>query len=358
MFHYNSSEHYLARHMRNNRVNLAIVGVTGAVGTELLKVLEKRDFPIDQLRCFASPRSANQTIGFRGKSYSIETLSKESFEGIDIALFSAGKKNSLEWAPIASRMGVCVIDNSSAFRMDPAVPLVIPEINPHAIQSSHSMIASPNCSTTIMLMALAPLHRKHPIARIVAATYQAASGAGKEAMRELEEETLALLRGNSFERRIIPHPYAFNLFTHNSSLTESGYVEEELKMLYETRKILEDETIGVHATCVRVPVLRAHAEALNVSFREPIEVEEAYEILQAAPGLKILEDRISNRFPMPSDATCQDDVYYGRIRKDPSFPHTLDLWVVGDQLLKGAALNTVQIAELILRRTSCADSCV
>ncbi|MES2121801.1 MAG: aspartate-semialdehyde dehydrogenase, partial [Chlamydiota bacterium] len=236
------------------------------------------------------------------------------------------------------------------YRMDPEVPLIIPEINPHALKSDSQLIASPNCSTTIMLMALAPLHRHFKIRRVVAATYQAASGAGYKAIQDLLGETKAYLDGLPFERSVIPHPYAFNLFLHNSALHPSGYNDEERKMIFESRKILEDDAIAISATCVRVPVLRAHSEALNVEFCHPVTVEQAQEILSQSPGVALLENRDDNRFPMPVDASGQDLVYYGRIRQDTSHPHALDLWVVGDQLLKGAALNTVQIAELLTQR--------
>jgi aspartate-semialdehyde dehydrogenase len=342
--------------MDNSAVNLAIVGATGAVGGELLKVLEKRQFPINTLHCFASSRSVGKEVFFKGKPIAVEALADDSFEGIDIAIFSAGRKVSKEWIPKAVQSGTRVVDNSSYFRMDPNVPLVIPEINPQALKEEHFIAACPNCSAAIMLMAVGPLHKRFKIKRIVAATYQAASGAGFEAMRELEEETRAHLEKRSFTRTVMPHPYAFNLFTHNSPLNEEGYSEEEVKMLEETRKILEDDSIWVNATCVRVPILRAHSEALNITFSQQVSVEEAYEVLKEAPGLTILEDRSSNRFPMPSDASGQDNVFCGRIRKDPSFPNTLDLWVVGDQLLKGAALNAVQIAELFLGKTACAPS--
>jgi aspartate-semialdehyde dehydrogenase len=335
-------------------VNLAIVGATGAVGKELLYVLEKRRFPVEELRLFASARSIGKKMTFQGKLIPVQILTEQAFEGIDIAIFSAGCRIAREWAPKAAKRGIKVIDNSSAFRMDADVPLIIPEVNSHTLRQDHFIVSCPNCSTAIMLMAVAPLHRRFKIARIVAATYQAASGAGFQAMKELEEETLAHLKKRPYHRTVMPHPYAFNLFPHNSPLDKSGYVEEELKMLYETRKILEDDHIWVNATCVRVPVLRAHSEALNITFSQPISVEEAYTVLKEAPGLTILEDRENNRFPMPSDASGQDHVFCGRIRTDPSFPNTLDLWVVGDQLLKGAALNTIQIAELILKKTSCA----
>jgi aspartate-semialdehyde dehydrogenase len=340
----------LAPSSMKSSIRLAIVGATGAVGKELLSVLEKRKFPLASLRCFASPRSSGKHVTFRGETLPIETLNEDSFEDVDIAIMSAGRNIAFEYAPIAVRSGAIVIDNSSAFRREEKVPLVIPEINAHALKKHEGIIASPNCSTTIMLMALAPLHRQFGIRRVVAATYQAASGAGAAAMEELKAETRAVLDGIPFTRKILPFPYAFNLFTHNSPLAPDGYVDEELKMLHETRKILEDESIGVSATCVRVPVLRAHSEALNVTFRLPVTAAMATEILKRAPGLTWLENQACNRFPMPSDASGQDAVFWGRVREDFSFPHTLNLWVVGDQLLKGAALNAVQIAEQLIHQ--------
>ncbi len=328
-------------------LHLAIVGATGAVGQEALELLEKRHLPLASLRCFASLRSAGKSVVFKQQSIPIEHLTPDAFQGIDIALFCAGGKISKEWAPRAVDAGAIVVDNSSYFRLDDRVPLIIPEINSHALLPQHRLIASPNCSTTIMLMALAPLHRVIPIQRIVAATYQAASGAGMHAMHELREETHAYIEGRPFERTVIPFPYAFNLFTHNSPLTESGYVEEELKMVHESRKILEDDQIRIHATCVRVPILRAHSETLNVTFHAPFSVEDAYAILRKAPGITLVENRAENRFAMPIDASGNESVLCGRIREDRSHPNTLDLWVVGDQLLKGAALNAVQIIEYL-----------
>ncbi len=327
--------------------HLAIVGATGAVGKEMLTLLEKRGFPLKELTLFASPKSAGKTLSFKGADISIKALHEGCFKGIDIALFSAGKKASLEYVPQAVKEGAIVIDNGSAFRLMENVPLIIPEINAHALKNHQGIIASPNCTTTVMLIALAPLHKPYTIKRIVASTYQAASGAGALAMKELEEETAAVLNNKPYERTVFTHPYAFNLFTHNSTLTENGYVEEELKMVFETHKILEDPSIKVTATCVRVPVLRAHSISLNVEFEKPITKENAYSLLKNAAGLKILEDPSMNRFPMPLDATGQDDILVGRIRQDISQANTLEFWAVGDQLLKGAALNTIQIAELL-----------
>ncbi len=327
------------------RYNLAIVGATGAVGQEMLKVLERRDFPIKKLRCFASKRSAGKTVDFRGEKIVIEELSAEAFQGIDFALFSAGKKVSREFAPLAAKEGAIVVDNSSAFRMQ--APLIIPEVNPHAALTHQGILSCPNCTAAIMLMALAPLHRQFKIERIVAATYQAASGAGAIAMHELEAETKAHFEQKPFNRTVMPFPYAFNLFTHNAPMTDSGYNDEEIKVIQEIHKILEDDTVRIAITCVRVPILRAHSMALNVEFENDITPEAARLILQQSPGVIVLEDWKQNRFPMPIDATGKDEVFVGRIRKDLSQPKTLDLWVVGDQLLKGAALNTIQIAEHI-----------
>ncbi len=324
---------------------IAIVGATGAVGQEMLRLLEKRHFPIQEIRCFASAKSLGQTVVFRGEKIPIQVLDDSSFTGIDIALFSAGKRVALEFAPQAVDKGAVVIDNSSAFRMRQGVPLVIPEINPADLLEHRGIIASPNCTATIMLMALAPLHRHNPIKRIVMSTYQAASGAGAQAMHELKEETAALLTQEPFKRTVMPHPYAFNLFLHNAPMTETHYNHEEMKVIEETRKILAEPSLPMAVTCVRVPVLRAHSESLNVEFTKPMSADEARVILKNAPGVQVLEDWANNRFPMPSDASFQEDVYVGRLREDMSQKNTLDLWVVGDQLLKGAALNGVQIAE-------------
>ncbi len=325
---------------------VAIAGVTGAVGTEMLKVLERRDFPVDELRPLASARSAGKTVPFRGEAVTVQELTEDSFAGVDVALFSAGGSISKRFRQACVDAGCLMVDNSSAFRMDPDVPLVVPEVNPDDVAGHRGVIANPNCTTIIMLTALAPLHRAVPLRRIVAATYQAASGAGQQAMLELEAETRALLAGEQFERTVIPVPYAFNFFPHNSPYGADGYCEEEMKMVNESRKMLHEPELRVHATCVRVPVLRAHGEALNVEFANELSVERAYELLAAASGVRVVEDRATNRWGMPVDVSGQDDVLVGRIRRDPSAANTLDLWVVGDQLLKGAALNAVQVAEL------------
>ncbi|MEN9344379.1 MAG: hypothetical protein RLZZ453_1166 [Chlamydiota bacterium] len=326
-------------------ISLGLIGATGAVGQEVLRLLEEKGFPLRELRCFASAKSAGTTLPFRGENLVVHTLSKEGLAGLDIALFSAGRKISFTFAPEAVAKGVKVVDNSSAFRMREDVPLIVPEVNLQALQPSHQIIAVPNCCAILLSVVIAPLMRAVPIERLVIATYQAASGAGLRAMQELQEETAAVLEGKSYKRSIMPHPYAFNLFPHNSPFDDAvGYAEEEIKIQEELRKILNAPKLPIHATCVRVPVLRAHSMAVNITFSHPFEVERAYEVLKSAEGVEVVEERASNRFAMPVDATCQDKVLCGRIRKDPSCPNTLDLWIVGDQLRKGAALNALQIA--------------
>jgi aspartate-semialdehyde dehydrogenase len=326
--------------------SLAIVGATGAVGSEILKLLGLRSFPVQKIRCFASKASVGRKLFFKETEITVEPLS--SFEGIGIIFFAAGKKVSLEFVPKALEAGCFVIDSSSAFRMN--APLIIPEINLGAMGDAR-VVASPNCTASIMLMALAPLHKISPIKRIVAATYQAASGAGLRAMEELQNETRAALQNEPFTRTIMPHPYAFNLFPHNAPMTESMYNEEEVKVIEETRKILNEPQLRIAVTSVRVPVLRAHSMALNVEFENNLSPEEAKAILSCAPGVRVVENWAENRFAMPSDAEGQNDVFVGRIRRDLSQEKTLDLWAVGDQLLKGAALNAIQIAEAFQARS-------
>jgi aspartate-semialdehyde dehydrogenase len=328
---------------------VAIMGVTGAVGTEFLKILEQRDFPVAELKCLASARSAGKTVTFRGEPVVVEELTEDSFKGVDLVLASAGGSISRKFAPIAVEAGCVVVDNTSAFRMDPQVPLVVPEVNPGEIANHKGIIANPNCSTIIMNVPVWPLHKVNPIRRVVVSTYQAASGAGAAAMRELEDGARAFLAGESFTPKVLPHPAAFNVFSHNSDIGEDGFNVEERKMVLETRKIFSEEQIRVTATCVRVPVLRAHAEAINLEFTRPMREAEAREILADAPGVKIVDDRQNNYFPMPIDATDRDEILVGRIRQDISQPEGtgLDLFVAGDQIRKGAALNAVQIAELL-----------
>ncbi len=327
--------------------NVAILGATGAVGEEFLKLLDERNFPMDSLRLLASARSKGKKIKFKDTEITVEELTHDSFKSVDIVLSSASKAISKEFAPSAVEAGAVVIDNTSCFRMDPEVPLIVPEVNPHMIKEHKGIIANPNCSTIIMALPLYPLHKAFGVKRVYVATYQASSGAGLKAMQELREETIAHLEGKEYQRTVIPHPYAFNLFLHNSKLLDNDYVEEEIKMVNETRKIFEDNDIRINAVCVRVPILRAHSEALNIEFKQDVTPEQAYKVLENAPGIEILEDRAKNRWPMPLDASSKDPVYVGRVRKDISQDNTLDVWVVGDQIRKGAALNAVQIAELL-----------
>lgn len=330
--------------------HVAILGATGAVGTELLELLETRNFPLKSLKLLASERSAGKTVTFNGTELTIEAVSDRAFDGIDIVLASAGGSISKEWLPIAVQAGAVAIDNSSAYRMDPTVPLVVPEVNPEAAATHRGIIANPNCTTILMTVALWPLHQIQPIQRIVAATYQSASGAGARAMAEVEQQARQILAGESPTAEIFPYPLAFNLFPHNSPLTEQGYCQEEMKMVNETRKIFGAPDLRVTATCVRVPVLRAHSEALNIEFAQPFDPAQAKAALSQAPGVTVVEDWQANYFPMPMEASGQDDVLVGRIRSDLSHPNGLELWICGDQIRKGAALNAVQIAELLVQR--------
>ena len=338
--------------MTNDPV-VAIAGVTGAVGAEFIATMDKRGFRVGKLKALASARSAGKTIDFRGQKILIEELNERSFEGVDIALFSAGGGISRKFAPIAVKTGAVVVDNSSAFRMDPNVPLVIPEINAHRIRDHKGIIANPNCAAITALVPLWPIHQKNRIKRVIISTYQAASGAGAAAMEELVESTRANLNGQIYAPKVMPHPYAFNLFNHNTAVDpDTGYNDEETKVIKETRKIFEDDRIAVGVTCVRVPVLRAHCEAITFECEKPITEDQVRAILSIAPGVKIVDDRAKNYFPMPVDASGQDDVLVGRIRKDLSDPsgHSISIFVAADQLLKGAALNAIQIAELLPQR--------
>ena len=329
---------------------VAVVGATGAVGVEILRVLEARGFPVGELRLLASPRSAGTLMKFRDTEIPVTALGAASFAGVDIALFSAGGERSRQFAPLAVAAGAVVIDNSSAFRMAPDVPLVVPEINAGALAGHTGIIANPNCAAIIAGLPLWPLHQVNPIRRLVVTTYQAASGAGAAAMQELIDSTKAYLAGEAFTPSVMPHPYAFNLFSHNTAIDPAtGYNDEETKVILELRKIFAAPDLRVSATCVRVPVLRAHSIALNVTFDRPMTPAAAREILAAAPGLKLVDDAVANHFPMPNEATGQDPVLVGRIREDLSdgSGRSLALFVAGDQLLKGAALNAVQIAEMV-----------
>ncbi len=330
--------------------NIAILGATGAVGTELLELLEERRFPISKLKLLSSPRSAGHVLHYRGEAIAVEAVGDRSFDGIDIVLASAGGSISQQWAPKIVDAGAVIIDNSSAFRMVPEVPLIIPEINPDAIAHHHGIIANPNCTTIIMAMAVWPLHQYKPVRRILAATYQSASGAGARAMEEVKAQAQAILNGEQPPTEFFPYPLAFNLFPHNSPLNEEGYCQEEMKMVNETRKIFGVPDLKVKATCIRVPVLRAHSEAVTLEFDEPFSVDLAKDILSSASGVTVVEDWERNYFPMPIDASGKDNVLVGRIRRDISNSCGLEIWVCGDQIRKGAALNAVQIAELLVQR--------
>lgn len=329
---------------------VAILGATGAVGTELLDLLASRNFPVAELKLLASPRSAGKTMSFKGEDIVIEQVSDRSFDNIDLVLASAGGSTSKTLAPVAVAKGAVVIDNSSAFRLDPQVPLVVPEVNPDALVNHQGIIANPNCTTILMAVAVYPLHKVRKINRIIAATYQSASGAGAMAMEEVKNQTQEILQGKSPTPEIFPYPLAFNLFPHNSPMTANGYCEEEMKMVNETRKIFNAEQLRISATCVRVPVLRAHSEAINLEFASPMSAMEAKAILSKSPGVRVVEDWQANYFPMPIDATGIDDVLVGRIRQDISHDCGLELWLCGDQIRKGAALNAVQIAELLVEK--------
>jgi aspartate-semialdehyde dehydrogenase len=327
----------------------AIMGATGAVGAEFLKVLEERNFPLTGLKLLASSRSAGKKLAFRGEQIVVEELTEGSFKGVELVLASAGASVSRKFAPFAVAAGAVVVDNTSAFRMDEKIPLVIPEVNPQDIAWNKGIIANPNCSTIIMNVPVWPLHKVNPLRRIVVSTYQAASGAGAQAMAELAEGARAFLENRPFQPRVLPHRAAFNVFSHNSEVGPDGYNVEERKMALETRKIFHCPEVLITATCVRVPVMRAHSEAINLQFTRPFSEAEARRILSEAPGVKLVDDRVKNYFPMPLDASDQDAILVGRIRQDISQPDGcgIDMFVSGDQIRKGAATNAVQIAEML-----------
>lgn len=334
----------------SNSVRVAILGATGAVGTEIIQLLEERNFPVAELKLLASERSAGKTLRFKGESLKVEAVNEAAFKDVDLVLASAGGSISQTWLPVAAKAGAVSVDNSSAFRMDAQVPLVVPEINPEAAAHHQGIIANPNCTTILMGMAVYPLHQIQPIERIVVATYQSASGAGAKAMAEVKQQAQAMLNDETPPTKAFPYPLAFNLFPHNSPLNDQGYCQEEMKMVNETRKIFGTPDLRISATCVRVPVLRAHSEAINLEFKTPFAVEKAREVLSQAPGVTLVEDWQANYFPMPLEATGQDNVLVGRIRQDISHESGLELWLCGDQIRKGAALNAVQIAELLVAK--------
>ncbi|MBZ4667996.1 MAG: aspartate-semialdehyde dehydrogenase [Defluviitaleaceae bacterium] len=326
------------------KINLAVVGATGMVGRTFLKVLEEKDLPIENFYLFASARSAGSKLTFKGKEYTVEELTETSFDrGIDIALFSAGGGTSLKYAPIAASKGCVVVDNSSAWRMDPEVPLVVPEVNPEDIKLNKGIIANPNCSTIQAVVALKPLHEYYTIKRIVYSTYQAVSGAGMGGWTDLEEG----LKGNPPKK--FPHPIANNCLPHIDVFTENGYTKEEIKMIQETRKILHDNNLRITATTVRVPVFNSHSESINVEFEKPFELNELVEVLKKAPGVVVQDDPANNVYPLAANATGRDEVFVGRIRRDESVESGVNLWVVADNIRKGAASNAVQIAELLIK---------
>ena len=330
-------------------MRIAVLGATGVVGREILTVLEQRNFPVTTLRSLASARATGRTVTFRGRQVPVEPAGPHSFGGLDLVLASAGATATKELAPAIRKSGAVLIDNSSAFRMDADVPLVVPEVNADALAHHNGIIANPNCVAIILAVAVAPIHRAAGIRRLVVSTYQSASGAGLAAMEELQVQAREVLEGNEPAPKALPHPIAFNVFSHNTTIGPEGYNGEETKVMKETRKILSDPALAITATCVRVPVLRAHTESINLTLKEPLSPEQARALLAQAPGVQIVDDRERNVFPMPTIASGRDAVYVGRIRRDLSQPEGfgLDLFVCGDQLRKGAALNAVQIAEAL-----------
>lgn len=335
--------------MAEKSFHVAVAGATGAVGNQMIACLEERNFPLKSLKLLASVRSVGKTLKFRGEAIPVEELKENSFAGIDIALFSAGGGTSLKFAPAAARSGCVVVDNSSAWRMDPDIPLVVPEVNAHAIAQykTKGIIANPNCSTIQMVVALNPIHRRYRIKRIVVSTYQAVSGTGQKAIVELLEQTRAFLENRSLEKKVYPHRIAFNCLPHIDVFLENGYTKEEMKMMNETRKIMEDDSIAVTATTIRVPVIYSHSESINIETEQPISAADVRELLQDAPGVKVVDDPVANRYPMAIDAAGQDLTFVGRIRKDESIVNGINMWVVADNIRKGAATNAVQIAEIL-----------
>jgi aspartate-semialdehyde dehydrogenase len=330
-------------------IHVAVAGATGAVGNQMIRCLEDRDFPIRSIKLLASNRSAGRRLRFKGEEIPVEELTEESFKGVELALFSAGGGTSQQFAPAAARAGCVVVDNSSAWRMDPDVPLVVPEVNPHAVAgyTTKGIIANPNCSTIQMVVALNPIYRKYGIERIVVSTYQAVSGTGKKAIDELSDQARAMLNFLDYEKKVYPHRIAFNCLPHIDKFDANGYTKEEMKMVNETRKIFEDLSIRVTATTVRVPVFYGHSESVNVETREPVTAESVRELLQNAPGVKVMDDPENAVYPLATDAAGQDLTLVGRIRQDESIANGINLWIVADNIRKGAATNAVQIAEIL-----------
>ncbi len=329
---------------------VAVVGATGAVGRAMRSILAERDFPVKDLVALATAKSAGLKLDYRGQEVTCQELTSDSFADIDLALFSAGGGTSQKFAPLARDAGCVVVDNSSAWRMDPAVPLVVPEVNPDDVDWHKGIIANPNCSTIQMVVTMKPLHDEAKIERVVVSTYQAVSGTGNKAIVELLEQTSKVMAGEPVRPSVYPHQIAFNCLPHIDVFLDDGYTKEEQKMVDETKKIMGDDTIAVTATCVRVPVQNSHSESVNLQFARPLSVERARELLTSAPGVKLVDDPANKVYPMPIDASGQDDTFVGRIRLDPTAKNALNLWVVADNLRKGAALNAVQIAELLAER--------
>ncbi len=334
------------------KYNVAVVGATGAVGNEMVATLEQRKFPVKKLTLLASERSIGKTLSYKGEEIPIDELKEDSFKGIDIGLFSPGGAVSTKFAPIAAASGCVVIDNTSAFRMEPDIPLVVPEVNEHAIAQykKRGIIANPNCSTIQMVVALKPLHDAAKIKRVVVSTYQAVSGTGKKAIHELEQQVLAIYNNKRVENKVYPWQIAFNVLPHIDSFLENGYTKEEMKMVNETKKIMEDDTIQVTATTVRVPVFYGHSESVNVEFEKDLSPDKARRLLKKAPGIKVVDDPAKNKYPLAIHAAGKDETLVGRIRRDESVPYGLNMWVVSDNIRKGAALNAVQIAEVLIQK--------
>ena len=337
--------------MAQKKINVAIAGATGAVGNQMIRCLEEQDFPLRSIKLLASKRSVGRELRFRGDLLPVEELTEDSFKDVDVALFSAGGNTSLKYAPVAAAAGCVVVDNSSAWRMDPDVPLVVPEVNPHAISgyTNKGIIANPNCSTIKMVVALIPIHRKVGIKRIVVSTYQAVSGTGKKAIDELLDQTRAMINFLEYKNTVYPHRIAFNCLPHIDRFQENGYTKEEMKMVHETHKIMEDNSIGVTATTVRIPVFFGHSEAVNVETRRHISDADVRELLRTAPGIKVVDNPVENIYPLATDAAGQDSTLVGRIRQDESIPNAINMWIVADNIRKGAATNTVQIADILVK---------
>ena len=338
-------------HLPKGPLTLALLGASGAVGDELLKLLEERSFPVAEIRLLASKKSAGRIISWKNSNLVVQEATKKSFDGVDLVLSSAGGSVSRYWEPTINQAGALMIDNSSAFRMNKSVPLVVPEVNSSDAFKHQGIISNPNCTTILLVLALSPLLKLAPIQRVIVSTYQSASGAGRRAMEELKDLSQIVLSGGEPHSEVLPHSLAFNLFLHNSPLQSNNYCEEEMKMVNETRKILNLPHLRLTATCVRVPVLRAHSESINIQFDKPIDISLARDALKSSKGVDIIEDFKNNRFPMPIDVTGKDQIAIGRIRSDISDSNSLELWLCGDQIRKGAALNAIQIAELLLPKS-------